>query len=77
MIDEKFADDMLRVKNFIPAISLEGNEETTDGRRGTGVYQAVIRATKLLKERKLPLALAAVIQALTGMPSLVKNTSKR
>lgn len=54
LIDEKFADDMLRVKNFIPAISLEGNEETTDGRRGTGVYQAVIRATKLLKERKLP-----------------------
>ena len=25
---------MLRVKNFIPAISLEGFEEATDGRRG-------------------------------------------
>lgn len=54
LIDEKFADEMLRVKNFIPAISLEGNEETTDGRRGTGVYKAVMNATKLLRERKLP-----------------------
>ena len=36
LIDESFADDMLRVKNFIPAISLEGFETATDGRRGNG-----------------------------------------
>ena len=54
LIDEKFADEMLRVKNFIPAISLEGFEEATDGRRGKGVYQKVIRATELLKARHLP-----------------------
>lgn len=34
LIDEKFCDDMLRVKNFVPAISLEGFEEANDGRRG-------------------------------------------
>lgn len=34
LIDEAFADEMLRVKNFIPAISLEGDETTTDSRRG-------------------------------------------
>ncbi len=39
LIDEKFANDMLRVGNFIPAISLEGNEHATDGRRGDGVFQ--------------------------------------
>jgi MoaA/NifB/PqqE/SkfB family radical SAM enzyme len=54
LIDEEFADDMLRVKNFIPAISLEGNEETTDARRGKGVYKAVMHATQLLQERRLP-----------------------
>lgn len=54
LIDEAFADEMLRVKNFIPAISLEGNEETTDARRGKGVYQSVMRATQLLRERRLP-----------------------
>ncbi len=40
LIDEEFADEMLRVKNFIPAISLEGFEAATDGRRG--VQAAVI-----------------------------------
>ena len=34
LIDEAFADEMLRVKNCIPAISLEGDETTTDSRRG-------------------------------------------
>ena len=33
LIDEEFADEMLRVGNFVPAISLEGFEEATDGRR--------------------------------------------
>lgn len=36
LIDEAFADEMLRVKNFIPAISIEGFEEETDARRGKG-----------------------------------------
>ncbi len=36
LIDSAFAKDMLAVKNFIPAISLEGFEAATDGRRGMG-----------------------------------------
>ena len=54
LIDEKFADEMLRVKNFIPAISIEGFEEATDSRRGKGTYQAVMRAMDILREKKLP-----------------------
>ncbi len=54
LIDEKFADEMLRVQNFIPAISIEGFEEETDFRRGEGTYQAVIRAMDILKSKKLP-----------------------
>lgn len=53
LIDEKFADEMLRVKNFIPAISLEGFEEATDGRRGNGVYQKAVAAMELLRSKKL------------------------
>ena len=53
LIDEEFADEMLRVKNFVPAFSIEGYEEATDGRRGNGTYQAVRRAMEILKERKL------------------------
>ena len=38
LIDEAFANEMLRVKNFVPAISLEGFEKATDSRRGEGVF---------------------------------------
>jgi len=53
LIDETFADEMLRVKNFVPAISIEGFEEATDSRRGNGTYRAVIRAMEILKRKKL------------------------
>ncbi|MBQ9300485.1 MAG: radical SAM protein, partial [Clostridia bacterium] len=53
LIDEQFADDMLRVKNFVPAISLEGMEAATDERRGAGVFGKVIHAMDLLHARKL------------------------
>lgn len=53
LIDEKFADQMLEVGNFIPAISIEGDEESNDARRGKGCYKAVRRAMEILKERKL------------------------
>ena len=59
LIDEKFADEMLRVKNFIPAISLEGDEVSTDSRRGQGTYQKVVRAMKLLHEKKLPYGISS------------------
>ncbi|WP_230974978.1 radical SAM protein [Aminipila luticellarii] len=54
LIDEAFANEMLRVKNFVPAISVEGFEEETDMRRGKGTYQKVVEAMALLKEKKLP-----------------------
>ncbi|MGI5986386.1 MAG: radical SAM protein, partial [Oscillospiraceae bacterium] len=53
LIDEAFAEEMLRVKNFVPAISIEGFEEATDFRRGEGTYQAVINAMEILKRKKL------------------------
>ena len=59
LIDEEFADEMLRVKNFIPAISLEGFEEATDGRRGNGVYQKATRAMQILHDKHLPFGLSS------------------
>lgn len=53
LIDEAFANEMLRVKNFVPAISVEGFEEETDFRRGKGTYQAVIKAMEILRRKKL------------------------
>ncbi len=53
LIDEAFANEMLRVKNFVPAISLEGFEQATDSRRGDGVYLKVMQAMELLHGKKL------------------------
>ncbi len=54
LIDEEFCQEMLRVKNFVPAISLEGFEEANDSRRGEGCYENVMHAMALLKKHKLP-----------------------
>jgi len=59
LIDEAFCQEMLRVKNFVPAISLEGFEEANDSRRGDGVYQKVTHAMELLKAHKLPFGISA------------------
>lgn len=58
LIDEAFCQEMLRVKNFVPAISLEGFEQANDGRRGDGVYGKVKKAMELLKSHKLPFGIS-------------------
>lgn len=58
LIDDEFAEEMLRVKNFIPAISVEGFEEATDFRRGKGTYQAIMRAMDVLKRHRLPFGIS-------------------
>ncbi len=58
LIDEKFCQEMLRVKNFVPAISLEGFEDANDSRRGKGIYNTVANAMCLLKRNKLPFGIS-------------------
>ena len=59
LIDETFADDLLRVGNFVPAISLEGFEEATDFRRGEGVFKKATAAMDLLRKKKLLYGISA------------------
>ncbi|MDD4159727.1 MAG: radical SAM protein [Synergistaceae bacterium] len=58
LIDSSFTDKMLEVKNFVPALSIEGFRDETDFRRGTGTYDAVLSAMKLLKRRQLPFGIS-------------------
>ena len=58
LIDETFADELLRVKNFIPAISVEGFEADTDFRRGSGTFSKVEHAMSILREKKIPFGLS-------------------
>lgn len=52
LVDEKFCEDMKEAGNLALAISVEGTEETTDARRGKGVYAKVINAMQLLKKHQ-------------------------
>lgn len=54
LIDEDFAKEMLRVKNFIPTISVEGFESATDFRRGNGTFKKIEKAMDILRDHKLP-----------------------
>lgn len=58
LIDDAFAEEMLRVKNFMPAISVEGFEKDTDFRRGDGTFKKVERAMDILKAHKLPFGIS-------------------
>ncbi len=59
LIDEEFCQEMIRVKNFVPAISAEGFEETTDERRGKGTYKKIVTAMDLLAKHELPFGISA------------------
>ncbi|HHY93468.1 MAG TPA: radical SAM protein [Firmicutes bacterium] len=53
MIDDRMADRILEVANFVPCFSMEGFRESTDGRRGPGVFDKIAAAMDRLKERQL------------------------
>lgn len=54
LIDEDLAKQIREVKNFVPAISIEGDKKTTDSRRGDGTYDKVIHAMEILRKYKVP-----------------------
>jgi MoaA/NifB/PqqE/SkfB family radical SAM enzyme len=53
LIDEAFCEEMIRVGNFVPSISIEGFEKENDARRGAGTFQKVMRAMNLMKKHRL------------------------
>lgn len=54
LINEEMAQKLAEVGNAVPAISVEGYEAETDGRRGKGVYKKILAATTNLKKVGVP-----------------------
>lgn len=52
LVDDKFCEELKQAGNFALALSVEGTEETTDARRGEGVFEKVTKAMALLKKHK-------------------------
>jgi len=51
LIDDRMADRIAARRNLVPMISLEGFRTETDGRRGDGIYDRLLSAASMLKER--------------------------
>ena len=52
LVDEEFCEQMNEIGNITLALSIEGNEESNDWRRGEGAYATTIKAMDLLKKNK-------------------------
>ena len=50
LVDQEFCDELKRVGNLALAISIEGDEESNDFRRGEGAYKTSVEAMELLKK---------------------------
>ena len=53
MLDEDYIKLFDQYRNLVPIISIEGNEETTDLRRGNGVYRQIQQAMERMKNSKI------------------------
>ncbi|MBR1759000.1 MAG: radical SAM protein [Lachnospiraceae bacterium] len=50
-LNERYFDLMDQNRNLVPIVSLEGGFETTEARRGAGIYQKLIKNMEELKKR--------------------------
>ncbi len=53
LIDEELMIEISKIRNLVPAFSIEGDEQTTDERRGQGVFRAVDSVMKMLDRNKV------------------------
>ncbi len=59
LFDEKLADRLAKLGNVMPMFSLEGFKEQTEGRRGEGVFDAVMKGMDLLREKGIPFGVSS------------------
>lgn len=58
LIGEALAQRMAEAANLTPAISVEGLEEDTDARRGSGTHQKILHAMKCLRQAGVPFGIS-------------------
>ena len=63
MLDRAYLELFDRSRNLIPVLSIEGNETETDGRRGKGIYQTLLKNMEELRRRKLLFGVSVTVTA--------------
>ena len=52
-IDEKYFELLDKCRNLVPVLSIEGEQKTTDERRGEGIYETVLKNMECFKAKGL------------------------
>lgn len=63
LIDEAFANTVAEIGRFVFNISLDGFKKTNDARRGEGVFDKVVNAMRLLRERGMAYGISVTVTA--------------
>ncbi|MDO5831258.1 MAG: radical SAM protein [Methanobrevibacter sp.] len=53
MLDEDYLKLLDKHRNLVPILSIEGDEEVTDSRRGEGVYSKLVDSMELMKKNNI------------------------
>lgn len=61
LINEDVAKELAELGNIMPVISIEGYSKETDGRRGKGVYETIMKAMDLLKKYRVPFGYSVAV----------------
>ncbi|MEL5863867.1 radical SAM protein [Clostridium cochlearium] len=61
LFDNKLSDEIQRLGNVIPMLSLEGFEEETDARRGKGVFKKVMKSMDMLRTRGILFGVSSAV----------------
>lgn len=61
LINKKIAEEIRQLGNLLPILSIEGYKKETDERRGKGTYEKVMKAMKILKEKKIPFGFSVAV----------------
>jgi len=71
LITKSVAKELAKLGNITPAISVEGFEEQTDGRRGKGVHKRILQAMENLREAGVPFGIS--VTATRGNAEIVTS----
>ncbi|MBQ5335774.1 MAG: radical SAM protein, partial [Oscillospiraceae bacterium] len=61
--DEQYYGLLAKCRNLLPVMSIEGNRETTDARRGAGIYDKLISNMEELQQRGLIFGASVTVTA--------------
>ena len=72
MIDESYLKLLDDNRNLVPVLSIEGDEEITDSRRGNGVYNMLVESMEVMKKNNIIFG-ASLTFTKGNLPSLISN----